>query len=212
MSIELERLRVLIAEDDFLVSEMVRGIVEDIGHVIAGMAIDGRQVVEMTQTLQPDVILMDVEMPEMNGLEATRYIQQNCPTPVVILTAYETTKLVKDASEAGVGAYLVKPPNLSTIDRAITVARARFQDMVTLRRLNAELQTRNADLEAALTKVKLLSGLLPICASCKKIRDDEGYWEQVEVYIKKHSEAEFSHGICPECMRRLYPEFYDEMP
>lgn len=62
-----------------------------------------------------------------------------------------------------------------------------------------------AQLQEALSKVKQLSGLLPICASCKKIRDDKGYWNQIESYIKKHSEAEFSHGICPECAKKLYP-------
>ncbi len=65
-------------------------------------------------------------------------------------------------------------------------------------------------LKAALAHVKRLSGLLPICSSCKKIRDDKGYWKQIEDYIKDHSEAEFSHGICPECINRLYPEFLDE--
>jgi hypothetical protein len=64
------------------------------------------------------------------------------------------------------------------------------------------------ELQDALTKVKKLSGLLPICASCKKIRDDKGYWNQIETYIGEHSEAEFSHGICPECMKKLYPEVY----
>ncbi len=63
-------------------------------------------------------------------------------------------------------------------------------------------------LQEALTEVKRLSGLLPICASCKKIRDDKGYWRQVEEYIREHSEAEFSHSICPECAKRLYPEFF----
>jgi len=58
--------------------------------------------------------------------------------------------------------------------------------------------------------VKKLSGMLPICASCKKIRDDKGYWTQIEAYIRDHSEAEFSHGICPECMKKLYPEFCSE--
>ena len=62
------------------------------------------------------------------------------------------------------------------------------------------------ELQQALAKVKMLSGFLPICMSCKKIRDDKGYWEQVEVYIRDHSEAEFSHGICPECMKKLYPD------
>jgi len=64
-----------------------------------------------------------------------------------------------------------------------------------------------AKLREALSKVKLLSGFLPICASCKKIRDDKGYWQQIEAYIRDHSEAEFSHGICPECAKQLYPQF-----
>jgi hypothetical protein len=63
------------------------------------------------------------------------------------------------------------------------------------------------ELNASLENVKMLSGLLPICASCKKIRDDKGYWNQIESYIRDHSEAEFSHGICPECMKKLYPDF-----
>ena len=62
------------------------------------------------------------------------------------------------------------------------------------------------ELRDALSKVKTLSGMLPICSSCKKIRDDEGYWHQVESYVKAHSEAEFTHGICPDCMRKLYPD------
>ena len=71
-----------------------------------------------------------------------------------------------------------------------------------------ELKKLNSELQASLAKVKLLRGLLPICASCKKIRDDTGYWNQVETYVADHSEAEFSHGICPECAARLYPGFY----
>jgi len=67
------------------------------------------------------------------------------------------------------------------------------------------------ELEKALSKVKTLSGLLPICSSCKRIRDDKGYWNQIESYIHKHSEAEFSHSICPDCVKKLYPEMYDEM-
>jgi hypothetical protein len=61
-----------------------------------------------------------------------------------------------------------------------------------------------------LENVRILHGLLPICASCKKIRDDQGYWSEIEGYISKHSEADFSHGICPECARKLYPEIYEE--
>ena len=63
------------------------------------------------------------------------------------------------------------------------------------------------ELQEALKKVKLLSGLIPVCASCKKIRNDEGYWEQIEIYIRDHSEADFSHGICPDCAKQLYPNY-----
>jgi DNA-binding NtrC family response regulator len=66
------------------------------------------------------------------------------------------------------------------------------------------------ELQNALATVKSLRGLLPICAACKKIRDDKGYWNQIEEYIRKHSEVEFSHGICPDCAKRLYPEFFKE--
>jgi len=66
------------------------------------------------------------------------------------------------------------------------------------------------ELQGTLSQVRKLSGMLPICASCKKIRDDKGYWTQIEAYIRDHSEAEFSHGICPECMKKLYPEYCAE--
>jgi len=69
------------------------------------------------------------------------------------------------------------------------------------------LERTNADLQRSLENVKMLSGMLPICSSCKKIRDDKGYWSQIEAYVSQHSEAEFSHGICPECARKLYPTY-----
>ncbi|MEA3333013.1 MAG: response regulator, partial [Pseudomonadota bacterium] len=75
-----------------------------------------------------------------------------------------------------------------------------------------ERQKIQDELQSALSKVKQLSGFLPICASCKKIRDDKGYWNQLESYIRDHSEAEFSHGICPDCAEKLYPELYDKNP
>jgi hypothetical protein len=74
--------------------------------------------------------------------------------------------------------------------------------------LNAEKDTVIKKLNTALEEIKTLKGILPICASCKKIRDDTGYWNQIESYIKEHSEAEFSHGLCPDCAEKLYPEFY----
>ncbi len=196
---ENRKIRVLIAEDEALVAEMIAGLSEDIGYTVAGKASDGARTVEMTRELKPDVVLMDIKMPDMDGVEAARRIFETCPTPVVVVTAYETRSLVKQASEAGVGAYLTKPPSARELERAVTIALARFEDMLELRRKNAEL-------EKVLATVKTLRGLIPICASCKKIRDDKGFWHQVEVYVKDHSEADFTHGICPDCLVKLYPK------
>ncbi len=194
-----QKTRVLVAEDDYLVGETIKRALKQIGHDLVGKASDGVEAVEMAASLRPDVVLMDIHMPELDGLEASRQIQEHSPVPVVILTAHESQSLVEKASEVGVGAYLIKPPNPAEIERAITVAVARFDDMMELRRLNTELKE-------ALAKVKTLGGFLPICANCKKIRDDKGYWTQIEAYIRDHSEAEFSHGICPGCTKELYPD------
>lgn len=82
----------------------------------------------------------------------------------------------------------------------------RLEEMVAAR--TTELANKNIALAEALSKVKTLSGFLPICASCKKIRDDEGYWNQIEGYIRDHSEVEFSHSICPNCAKKLYPDLF----
>jgi PAS domain S-box-containing protein len=80
------------------------------------------------------------------------------------------------------------------------------RDITEHKRVEAEREKLIKELQEALAKVKTLSGFLPICMSCKKIRDDKGYWEQVEIYIRDHSEAQFSHGLCPECFKKLYPD------
>jgi len=83
-----------------------------------------------------------------------------------------------------------------------------LQDVTGQKKAEEEKERLIQALQEALSQVKTLQGLLPICASCKKIKNDKGYWEQIEVYIREHSEADFSHGICPECAEKLYPEYY----
>ncbi len=141
-------IQVLVVEDEAMVGEVIRGMLESNGYAVVGMAHDGREAIEMTQNLHPDVILMDIEMPGMGGIEATRRIQEQCPTPVVILSAYETPELLTAAGDAGAGAYLRKPPDAATITRAIITAVARFRDVMALREMNAELQARNQELDA----------------------------------------------------------------
>ena len=85
-----------------------------------------------------------------------------------------------------------------------------LRDITARKQLEAEREELILKLQSALDNVKTLNGLLPICSYCKKIRDDRGYWHQVEIYIQAHSDVDFSHGLCPECAKKLFPEFYDK--
>jgi AmiR/NasT family two-component response regulator len=198
----LQKFKVLIAEDDPLVSESVASLLRQAGHSVIGCAYDGHEAVEMTKTIKPELVLMDINMPGIDGIEATRQIIRECPTPVVILTAYESVDFINRATKAGVAAYVVKPPRIIELNRVMTIAAARFGDIV-------RLETLNQQLSEALEQVKTLSGLIPICASCKKIRDDDGYWNQVDTYLKRHTDVEFTHGVCPACALKMYGEYID---
>jgi len=110
----------------------------------------------------------------------------------------QTGKLMHDASLKA----LVLSIRNETLNTFLSEEKAKEE------KLNEQLQLRNNELELAFRDIKQLSGLLPICASCKKIRNDKGYWEQIENYIKDHSEIQFSHGICPDCAKKLYPDFF----
>jgi signal transduction histidine kinase/AmiR/NasT family two-component response regulator len=160
---QVSQTRVLIVEDDPLVCRMIQGLLDELGYAVAGKAADGGQAVELTERLRPDVVLMDIKMPDTNGIDATRRILDQCPTPVVVLSAYETPELLKEASAAGVGAYLVKPPNVRELERAISISIARFDDMMELRRQKAELealQQASLRLTARLELDAVLSALL----------------------------------------------------
>ncbi len=100
----------------------------------------------------------------------------------------------------------IKKRNLIISNKNNELERVGFE----LEKTNQDLDTKNKELTKALEEVKTLGGLLPICASCKKIRDDKGYWNQIEGYIQKHSDAKFSHSICPECAKKIYPEEYED--
>ena len=97
------------------------------------------------------------------------------------------------------------------VDQEIKGAYGIYQDITERRRHEAERERLVQELQEALGNVKTLRGLLPICASCKNVRDDQGYWSRIEIYLRAHSEAEFSHGICPACAKQLYPEHYRKM-
>ena len=148
-------IRVLVVEDEAIVNEFVQNQLTKLGYAVAGSAYDGPDAVALTGQLRPDVVLMDLQMidPEtgeddrLAGMQAAQKIQEQCPTPVILLTAYESQDLIEQASAAGVGAYLVKPAQDNELERAISVALARFNDLMELRRLNAHLRARNEELD-----------------------------------------------------------------
>jgi AmiR/NasT family two-component response regulator len=196
-------IRLVVAEDDFLVAEEIKRTLRGSHYEIVGEADNGRQAIKLVTELRPDAVLMDIRMPEMDGLEASRRITEECPTPIIIMTAYETMDLVETAGKAGVAAFLTKPPMLAEIERAITIALARHSDLMELRRVNSELQK-------ALAEIKSLRGILPLCSFCKKIRNADGEWEDVDVYIYKNTEADISHGVCPECYKKHYGDLIQQ--
>ena len=198
-------LRLVIAEDDFLVGTEVVRVAESIGCSVLGVARDGDRAVELVRTLRPDLALLDIQMRQVTGLEAARRIRDECPVPVVILTAYDSPELLTEATEAGVGSYLAKPPDRTEMQRAFTIARARFADLAALRQTNLELRR-------ALDQVKTLSGLLPMCCYCKRIRTDQGYWQAVDAFISARTDATISHGMCQDCFQKNFPDDPDGGP
>ncbi len=176
-------------------------------------SMNGRLALAAAQISPPDLILLDIMMPEMDGYELCEHLKADRRTrdiPVIFISALGGALDKVRAFTVGGVDYITKPFQTEE-------ALARIRTHLTIRRLQRELQAqnrqlaqKNAELEEALANVKTLSGLLPICANCKKIRDDDGYWQNVEIYLRDHSDASLSHGICPDCMVTLYPDIYGE--
>lgn len=162
---------------------------------------------------QIDLILMDVLMPELDGVEACRQIKGRphlCDIPIIMITAKSDLSNLQAAFAAGANDYITKPVNSVELLARATSALALKKEMDCRKAREEELRRSNNELQKALRDVKVLRGLIPICASCKKIRNDGGFWQQLEEYIGEHSEAEFSHGICQSCVKKLYPGVYQD--
>lgn len=160
-----------------------------------------------------DLILMDVLMPDIDGVTACRRIKQQAhlrDIPIIMVTAKNDLNNLREAFSAGAMDYINKPVNgvelLARVSSALTLK----NEMDCRKEREAELRRTNEELQRALREVKVLRGLIPICASCKKIRNDGGFWQQLEEYIGEHSEAEFSHGLCQPCLKKLYPGVYQD--
>lgn len=133
-------MRVLIADDEALIRMGLRTMLEDKGHKVVGAATDGGSAVQMARAEKPDVILLDIKMPGMDGLEAARKIMQERPTPIVMLTAFSQRELVNEARDASVFGYLVKPVKEDLLDATLDLAVTRFQEWKKLQREMHDLE------------------------------------------------------------------------
>jgi CheY-like chemotaxis protein len=208
-----QSVKILVVEDEFIVKSAIIRILKKMGHNVIGDASNGKDGIEKAMELDPDVILMDISMEVMDGIEAAGIIQKKRPTPIVFLTSHESTQQLEDAIKAGASYYLTKPPKSSDLNRALLVALARHNDLKVLEGVNKELEIKTAALKQALDELKIMKGIIPICSNCKKIRDDKGYWNILETFIEKHSDALFSHSVCPKCMKELYGDesWFDDL-
>jgi DNA-binding response OmpR family regulator len=144
---------------------------------------------------QSTVLILDRMMPEIDGVELcrrARLLPTFPPLYIVMVTSAAETSDITAGLDAGADDYVIKPFNAAEL-------KARAQVGMRMVALQESMARRLAELEQALASVKQLRGLLPMCSYCKKIRVDDKYWQQLEGYLTEHSDAEFSHGICPEC-------------
>ncbi len=155
-------------------------LLSDNGYEVA-MAQSGQQALNFVKKDEPDLILLDIMMPEMDGYEVCERLKNEFNSrhiPVIFLTAKTDAEDVVKGFDVGGVDYVTKPFNSAEL----------------LARIRTHIE------------VKLLRGLLPMCANCKNIRDDEGFWNRVDSYLEAHSELTFTHGICPDCMHDLYKD------
>jgi len=207
-----ETTTILVVEDNAVNLLMLKRILERAGYAVV-TAETGQQALDIVGEAQPDMILLDIMMPGMDGYATCERLKAEPSTrdvPVIFISAITQVQDKVRAFGAGGVDYIPKPFQVQEVLARVR-AHLEIQDLQQqLRQANAELAAHNQELQEALDQVRTLSGLLPICAGCKKIRDDSGYWEQVEVYVQRHVDVQFSHGLCPDCMVRLYPEIYGD--
>jgi phosphoserine phosphatase RsbU/P len=197
-----DSMRVLLADDDAALRHGLRVQLERWGYQPI-VCEDGVSARAALMNEAPPLAILDWNMPGADGVTLCGEIRA---TPalsamyVILLTAHDRLEQVVEGLSGGADEYITKP-----FDWALL--RARLGNGARIAALQQHLTQRVAELQNALTMVKQLSGLLPICSYCKKIRRDGNYWQQLETYLSEHSEAEFSHGVCPDCFEHAKKEF-----
>jgi PAS domain S-box-containing protein len=206
-----EPVRALIVEDEDVAANMIEKLLKGTAFEVVGKATTGSEEADGTQSTHLDVVLMDLTTPGVDGIEDTRRIQERCPTPVLMLTACEAPELVEKASEAGVGAYLVKPANGHELERAITATRARFDDVQAIHRLNADLQveiTERVQTEKALResedRFRLLIQEIPVLINAMGEGNVFLFWNRECEKVTGYSADEITGN--PQAIELLHPD------
>lgn len=201
------RIRVLVVDDDDLLRHGVARLLDRAGFGVLE-ACSGLEALGLARSKRPDLLLLDVILPDTNGLEVLKALREDPETKgiyVLMVSAVRTASEAQaDGLEAGADGYIARP-----VSNREMVARVEAMERIILAERDRDRMI--LELQAAFDKIKTLRGLIPICSNCHKIRNDEGYWERVDVYVRDHTEADFTHSICPDCLRTLYPEYVDDM-
>ena len=195
-------MNVLIAEDDRVTGEILGRTLQRWGHDTTIVSNGAQAWEHLRAASAPTLAVLDWMMPELDGPDVCRRVRAELPSAhmyLLLVTARESRGDVVAGLDAGADDYIIKPFDPEEL-------RARVAVGVRVLSLQHNLAERVAELQAALSNVKQLRGLLPICSYCKRIRGDDQYWQQVEGYIADHSEAQFSHGICPSCYATISAE------
>ena len=196
----------MIAEDDRVTGEILARTLQRWNYATTLVG-DGADAWErLHAATEPTLAILDWMMPGMDGPEVCRRVREELPLAnmyLLLVTARESRGDVVAGLDAGADDYVIKPFDPEEL-------RARVAVGARVLALQQKLAERVAELQTALSNVKQLRGLLPICSYCKRIRGDDQYWQQVEGYIAAHSDAQFSHGICPSCYATISAEI-DEL-
>lgn len=198
--------RIMIVEDEVIIGRELQGFLEDMGYLVCGLATTPQEAIQLAEKHSPDLALMDINLnSEVDGIETAKILRDRLGMPAIFLTAHADSDTLGRAKEVQPFGYMVKP--VAPIELRATM------EMVDARiRLEKEREQLIANLQLALAEIRQLSGLLPICSGCKKIRTDKGYWEEVEEYISQNTDATFTHGICPDCVKKFYPDLAERLP
>lgn len=195
-------MKVLIVDDDPVWSSVVDGMLNQWGYE-AAVRTDGTSGWRALQEANaPSLVLLDWMLPDMEGVDICRRLRKDSRLRslyVIMVTSRRELDDVVTGIRAGADDFLCKPIEPAEL-------RARIETGRRILGLQEDLKGRVRELEAAMAQIKQLRGIIPICMYCKKIRDDKKYWQQVESYVEEHSDAQFSHGICPECARKVLDE------